>query len=220
MNWIWFLLFAVSIIVGAVNGRLDEVTNATIDATKVAVELAIGLIGVMAFWLGLMQVAEKAGLIGSLAKLLRPLLTRLFPEVPADHPAMGSMLSNIAANMLGLGNSATALGLKAMQDLQDLNVEKSSASNAMATFLAINTSSVTIIPATVIAVRASAGSASSAEIIGPTLIATGISTIVAVTVARFLQRFSVHQIASSGTGSTSPVETKTENKDNAGGEPE
>ncbi len=189
MNFVWMGLIVVAVVVAAFTGHMEETTNAAMDTAKTAVELAIGLIGVMALWLGLMKVAEKAGMVQALAKLLRPLLKRIFPEVPGDHPAMGSMLANIAANMLGLGNSATALGLRAMQDLQDLNKEKSSASNSMATFLAINTSSVTIIPATVIAIRVSADSTSPAEIIGPIIVATLISTIVGISAARFLQRF-------------------------------
>ncbi|GBE29665.1 MAG TPA: nucleoside recognition protein [Bacteroidetes bacterium] len=188
MNIVWMGLIVVAIVVAAFTGHMEETTNAAMSSAKTAVELAIGLIGVMALWLGLMKIAEKAGLIQSLARMLRPLLKRIFPEVPDDHPAMGSMLANIAANMLGLGNSATALGLRAMQDLQKLNVEKDSASNSMATFLAINTSSVTIIPATVIAIRASAGSNSPAEIIGPVIVATLVSTTVAILAVRLLQR--------------------------------
>ena len=190
MNYIWYFLFAAGILFAAFTGRMDDVTSSALESVKTAVELAIGLIGVMALWLGLMRVAEKAGLVSALSRLLRPILTRLFPDVPADHPAMGSMLANIAANMLGLGNSATALGLKAMKDLQEINKDRNSASNSMATFLAINTSSVTIIPATVIAVRVSAGATSPAEIIGPTILATIASTTVAVIVARLLQNIS------------------------------
>ncbi|MBZ0265176.1 nucleoside recognition protein [bacterium] len=196
MNYIWFLLIAVGVIVAAITGSMANLTDAMLDSVKVAVELSIGLIGVMAFWLGLMRIAEEAGLVRMLSRLLRPLLTRLFPDIPPEHPAMGSMLANIAANMLGLGNSATALGLRAMKDLQQLNVDKQSASNAMATFLAINTSSVTIIPATVIAVRVSAGSTAPTEIIGPAILATGVSTIVGISAAKLLQRFSKPQVRS------------------------
>ncbi len=197
MNYIWFALIIVAVIVAAFTGRMDAVTDTAVDSAKTSVELAIGLIGVMALWLGLMKIAEKAGLIGALAKLLRPLMVKIFPDVPGDHPAMGSMIANIAANMLGLGNSATALGLKAMKDLQTINKDKDSATNAMSTFLAINTSSVTIIPATVIAIRVSAGSTAPAEIIGPAIVATLVSTIVAIFASRFLQRFSKPQIPTS-----------------------
>jgi len=205
MNAVWMGLIVVAIVVAAFTGHMEETTNAAMSSAKTAVELAIGLIGVMALWLGLMKIAEKAGLIQSLARILRPLLKRIFPEIPHDHPAMGSMLANIAANMLGLGNSATALGLRAMQDLQKLNVEKASASNSMATFLAINTSSVTIIPATVIAIRASADSNSPAEIIGPVIVATLVSTTVAIIAARLLQRAVPAQVPDSeATSSDNP----------------
>jgi spore maturation protein A len=197
VNYIWFALIIVAVIVAAFTGRMDAVTDTAVDSAKTSVELAIGLIGVMALWLGLMKIAEKAGLIGALAKLLRPIMVRIFPDVPGDHPAMGSMIANIAANMLGLGNSATALGLKAMKDLQTINKDKDSATNAMSTFLAINTSSVTIIPATVIAIRVSAGSTAPAEIIGPAIVATTVSTVVAIFVSRFLQRFSKPQVPTS-----------------------
>lgn len=196
MNIVWLALIVLAVLFGAILGNMQAVTDAAMDSAKTAVELAIGLIGVMAMWLGLMRIAEKAGLVQWLAKLLRPILKRLFPDVPADHPAMGSMVMNIAANMLGLGNSATALGLKAMKDLNELNVEKNSASNSMATFLAINTSSVTIIPATVIAIRVSAGSTAPAEIIGPTIVATAVSTIVGVIAAKTYQRFAKPQVPS------------------------
>jgi spore maturation protein A len=198
MNIVWFALIVLAVIVGAILGNMGAVTDAALESAKTAVELAIGLIGVMALWLGLMRIAEKSGLVQMLARLLRPLLRRLFPDVPTDHPAMGSMVMNIAANMLGLGNSATALGLKAMKDLQRLNVEKDSASNSMATFLAINTSSVTIIPATVIALRVSAGSTAPSEIIGPTIVATTVSTVVGVIAAKLYQRFTKPQQPSTG----------------------
>ncbi len=190
MNVVWAALLVIAVIVAGITGSMEAVTASAASSAKTAVELAIGLIGIMALWLGLMRIAEEAGLVRMLARLLRPVLVRLFPDVPAEHPAMGSMLANIAANMLGLGNSATALGLKAMKDLQGLNRDKESASNAMATFLAINTSSVTIVPATVIAIRVSAGATQPAEIIGPTILATAISTAVAITASKLLQRFS------------------------------
>ena len=188
INWIWLGLIVSGVIVAAFTGRMAEVTDAAFDAAKTAVTLSIGLIGIMALWLGLMKIAEEGGAIRFIARLLRPVMTRLFPDVPAEHPAMGSMLANIAANMLGLGNSATALGLRAMQDLQNLNKGSATASNAMVTFLVINTTSVTVIPATVIALRASAGSANPTSIIGTTIIATICSTVVGVISAKLLQR--------------------------------
>jgi spore maturation protein A len=194
MNWIWLGLIAIGVIAGAITGRMEAVTKAAFDAAKTAVELCIGLIGIMALWLGLMKVAEEAGLVKILSRLVRPIMTRLFPDVPADHPAMGSMISNIAANLLGLGNSATALGLKAMQDLQSLNEDKATASNAMVIFMAINTTAITVIPATVIGLRAAAGSAHPTSIIGTTLISCCTAAVVAVTTAKLLQRLRVYRM--------------------------
>lgn len=188
MQVIWLGLILIGVITAMFTGKMPDVTKAAIDAAKTAVELSIGLIGIMALWLGFMKLAEAAGLVQALARLLRPVMKRLFPDVPPEHPAMGSMLSNIAANMLGLGNSATALGLKAMQDLKSLSKLGDTATNAMATFLTINTTSVTLIPATVIAMRASAGSENPTGIIGATLIATICSTVVGVMAAKLLEK--------------------------------
>lgn len=188
INYIWMGLILIGVIVAAFTGRMEQLTEAAFDSAKIAVELAIGLIGIMALWLGLMRLAEASGLVKFIARLVRPLMVRLFPEVPADHPAMGSMIANIAANILGLGNSATALGLKAMQDLETLNPKAGTATNSMVTFLAINTTSVTLIPATVIGLRAAAGSTEPTSIIGTTIIATICSTVVGVTAAKLLQK--------------------------------
>ena len=193
INYIWFGLFATGIITAMFTGKMAEVTEAVFSAAKVSVELAIGLIGIMALWLGLMKVAEKAGAIGFISRLLHPVLRWLFPGIPKGHPALGSMVANMAANMLGLGNSATALGLKAMDDLQELNEDKESASDEMCTFLAINTSSVTIIPATIIGIRASAGSGNPAEIIGTVIFATGVSTTAAIIASKLLARLSARK---------------------------
>lgn len=187
INFIWAALLIVGFVVGAATGNIDAVTNAAIDNAKTGVDLALGLIGVMTLWLGIMKIAEDSGLVEKLAKALRPLMVRLFPDVPPEHPAMGAMIMNIAANMLGLGNAATPLGLKAMQELQKLNDEKDTATNAMVTFLAINTSSVTLIPASTIAILAAAGATNPTEIIGPTLIATTASTVVAIIVSKTFQ---------------------------------
>jgi spore maturation protein A len=188
MNWIWFGLIVLGVIVAAFSGHMDTLTKSAFDAAKTAVELCIGLIGIMALWLGMMRVAEEAGLVKMLSWLVRPVMKRLFPEVPGDHPAMGSMISNIAANLLGLGNSATALGLKAMQDLQSLNEEKETATNAMIIFMAINATAITVIPATVIGLRAAAGSQHPTSIIVTTLISCGTASIVAVTSAKLLEK--------------------------------
>ena len=142
----------ISVLVGSITGNINAVTEAAISMAKTAVEIAISLIGIMALWLGTMKIAEESGLISIIAKALRPITIRLFPDVPKDHPAIGSIVLNMAANILGLGNAATPLGLKAMEELQELNPKKDTATNAMCTFLAINTSSVQIIlPATVVA---------------------------------------------------------------------
>ncbi|RLC24127.1 MAG: spore maturation protein [Deltaproteobacteria bacterium] len=169
---------------------MDILSRAMIDSAGAAVELAIGLVGVMALFLGLMKVAEAGGMLTILAKLIRPLMVRLFPEVPADHPAMGAMILNLAANALGLGNAATPFGIRAMQELDRLNPLKGTATNAMALFMAINTSSVTLLPTGVIALRAAAGSADPAVILPTTLFATIGSTTIAILAAKLYQRFS------------------------------
>ncbi len=174
--------------------KLNAVTNEGIfGSAKTAVELAIGLIGIMALWLGLMKIAEQSGLVSKIARLLKPLMTRLFPDVPADHPAMGAMVMNISANMLGLANAATPLGLKAMEELNKLNPKAGTATDAMCTFLVINTSNVQLIPATVIAIRAASGSSNPAEILAPVLIATCVSLIVGVTVVKLLGKMRVYR---------------------------
>jgi spore maturation protein A len=198
LNYIWIGLIVVGVLVaigtdlfGDEDGypALKRVSNeGFLESSKVAVTLAIGLIGIMTLWLGLMKVAEESGLIGKLAKLVRPIMTRLFPDVPADHPAMGAMIMNISANVLGLANAATPLGLKAMEELNKLNRKMGTATDAMCTLLVINTSNVQIIPATVIAIRASAGSVNPTEIIGPTLIATAISTGIGIITVRTMAR--------------------------------
>jgi spore maturation protein SpmA len=170
-------------------GPMQDLGIAIIDAAVGSVTLALGLVGVMALFLGLMKVAEEGGLLIIIARTVRPLMVRLFPDVPADHPAMGAMILNMAANALGLGNAATPFGIRAMQQLDSLNENKGTASNAMVLFLAINTSSVTILPTGVIALRASAGSADPAGILPTTLFATICSTTVAIIVAKLCQRY-------------------------------
>ena len=154
-----------------------------------AVELALGLIGVMTLWLGVMKVAEVAGIVTSLAKLVKPIMVRLFPEVPSEHPAMGAMVMNMTANFLGLSNAATPMGLKAMEELNKLNPHAGVATNAMCMFLTINTTAITLIPATVIAIRLTMGSSNPADIIVPTIIATAISLVCGVIFTRFIERF-------------------------------
>ena len=193
LNYIWFGLIFISVVVGTITGRIDLVTEAAISMSKTAVEIAIGLIGIMALWLGIMKIAEESGLIKIIAKIIKPITIRLFPDVPVDHPAMGSIVLNMAANMLGLGNATTPLGLKAMKELQELNEQKDTATDAMCTFLAINTSSVQIIlPATVVGLMG----ASSSEIFITTIFATSMSTIAAIFSVKFLSkmdRFKIRQ---------------------------
>ena len=185
LNYIWFGLIFISVVVGTITGRIDQVTDAAITMSKTSVEIAIGLIGIMALWLGTMKIAEDSGLIQIIAKSLRPITIRLFPDVPSDHPAIGSIVLNMAANMLGLGNAATPLGLKAMKELQEINEHKDTATDAMCTFLAINTSSVQIIlPATVVGLMGAAAN----QIFITTIIATSLSTVAAIISVKVLAK--------------------------------
>src|SRR5205823_8700761 len=152
LNYIWFALLAIALVVAMFNGTAAQVTKASVDSAKTAVEISLGLVGIMTLWLGIMRVAEHAGLVSMLSRALRPISMLLFPEIPSDHPAIGAMIMNVAANMLGLSNAATPLGIKAMEELQTLNPEKDTASNAMVTFMALNTSGIQFIPATIIGV--------------------------------------------------------------------
>ena len=167
---------------------MEALSKAMVDSAAGSVELALGLVGVMTLFLGLMKVAEKGGLLTVIARLIRPLMTRLFPEVPAEHPAMGAMILNLSANVLGLGNAATPFGIRAMQELNRLNPTPGTATDAMALFLAINTSSVTLLPTGVIALRAAAGSADPAGILPTTLFATACSTVTAIIAVKLLRR--------------------------------
>jgi spore maturation protein A len=189
MGAIWAVLLAVAVVAAAVNGRMADLTAAAMDSAGRAVTLAIGLAGVMSLWLGLMKVAEEAGLVRALARLFRPVLRRLFPEVPAAHPAMGSIVMNVSANVLGLGNAATPFGVKAMQELETLNPHPGTATDAQALLCALNTASVQLVPASVIALRAATGSKAAGEIIGPTILASLCGAAAAVTAAKLLGRF-------------------------------
>jgi len=169
--------------------KMKDVTNAVLEYAGTAVTIALGLIGIMALWLGVMKVAEEAGLIKIIAMSLKPFTKRLFPEIPSDHPAMSSMIMNISANMLGLGNAATPFGLKAMEEMEKINQNKGTASNSMVTFLAINTAGLTLIPATAIAVRAASGSSNPAIIIGTTIFGALCATVAGVTAAKIIEKF-------------------------------
>jgi len=188
LNAIWLGMMLVAVVFAVINGRVTEVVAAVTDYAKVAIDLSIGMAGIMVFWLGLMRIAEEAGFVENLAKWLRPIMRRLFPEVPTDHPAMGAMVMNIAANMLGLVNAATPFGLRAMEKLQTLNRKPKVASNAMVTFLAINTSSVQLIPTTAIAYLAAGGDPQPTRIITTALLATLCSTAAAIIAVKLFER--------------------------------
>lgn len=216
LNHIWLALILLAVLIGGFTGRVREMTEGAVKSAESAVTLSIGLIGVMALWLGMMRLAEKAGLVQALARMLRPVLRRLFPDVPADHPAMGSMVMNIAANMLGLSNAATPLGLRAMKDLESLNRIPGTATNAMCTFLAINTSSVQLIPITAVAVLAAAGSANPSAIIGTAFLATICSTaagIVAVKALEKLRAFRLPPTSAETSGSEATTNADQSAKD-------
>lgn len=168
--------------------KLKAITQAALDFANIAVELSLGLIGIMALWLGLIKIAEAAGLVLLLTKLLAPITKRLFPDVPHDHPAVGAMIMNMAANMLGLNNAATPMGLKAMDELNKINPKPGTATNAMVTFLTINTGGLVLIPATAIAVRAASGSVNPGIIIGTSIFGAGCATVAGIIASKVLQR--------------------------------
>ncbi len=188
INVVFVVFIMGAILFAGVSGRMQDAADASIAAAKGAVTLAIGLIGIMALWLGFVRVLEAGGMMRQLARLVRPLMVRLFPDVPAEHPAMSAMILNISANMLGLGNAATPFGIKAMVELNRLNPFPGVATNAMCLFLAINTSSVALLPLGVMGVRAAAGSTRPFEMFVPTLVATLASTFVGVLVASWRGR--------------------------------
>jgi spore maturation protein A len=189
MNIVWLLLVGLAVVTAIFKGTMAEVSNATFSAAGTAVQLAIGLVGGMTLFLGLMRVAHDAGLVQLLAKALRPLFRVLFPDVPRDHPALGAIAMNFGANLLGLGDAATPMGLKAMQELQSLNEDKDSASDAMCMFVALHSSSLQLIPVMVISLRAAAGSQNPSEIIVPTIGATLASMAVAIMASKTLARW-------------------------------
>jgi spore maturation protein A len=191
LNYIWLSMIILAVVLGGINGKIQDVTKAAIDAATNSVTIAIGLVGVMALWLGIMKIAEDSGLMGLVAKAIAPILKKLFPDIPAGHPAMASMTMNIAANMLGLSNAATPMGLKAMEDLEKLNPHPGIATNAMCTFLTVNTAGLQLIPATMISIMASAGSKEPTAIIGPTIAATAAALILGITAVKLLEKLSI-----------------------------
>src|SRR5579859_4382534 len=195
LNYIWLGLILLAVLIGGCTDNLKAVADKSFEMAQYAVmQVALPLVGIMALWLGVMRLAERSGLVAFLARALRPLMRRLFPVVPVEDPAMGSMVLNIAASMFGLGNAATPLGLRAMKDLQRLNPRPGTATNAMCTFLAINTSSVQLIPATAIAILAANNSTNPTAIVGTSIIATTCAAVSGVTAAKLLQHLPIFSL--------------------------
>ncbi|HHU30673.1 MAG: nucleoside recognition domain-containing protein [Bacillota bacterium] len=189
INIIWLGMIVISLIAAAAGGRIELVTETIFSSAEQAVGVAFSMISIMTFWLGIMKIIEKSGLIRWVVLLLRPFSALLFPRLPRNHPAMNAILMNMSANLLGMGSAATPFGLKAMQALQQINDDPETASDEMCTFLAVNTSSLTLIPTTVVAMRATSGSTNPAEIVGTTLIATFAGFVAGIITERFLRRF-------------------------------
>ena len=198
LNYIWIAFFIVSFVIGL--GKLMVLGDFTVfpdmmasmsDSAKSAFELSLGLTGVLSLWMGIMKIGEKGGLVAALARLLSPVLTKIFPDVPKGHPAMGTMFMNFSANMLGLDNAATPMGLKAMQELQEINPKKDTASNPMIMFLVLNTSGLTLIPISVLTFRTEAGAANPTDVFLPILIATTVATLVGLIVTSIYQRINL-----------------------------
>lgn len=195
MNYIFYFLIVISIIAGAINGKLSDVVNSILTGAELSVKVAFSLIGIMAFWLGIMKIAEKCGLVTLIAKILKPITKRLFNELPEDSPAIGDVAMSFSANALGLANAATPIGIKAMTEMQKQNIDKKSASNSMCVFLAMSTAGFQLIPATVIAILIGIGYKNPTEIIAPTLLVTTIAFISAIIIAKIFQRFWAPQTA-------------------------
>lgn len=194
MNYIFYFLIVFSIIIGAINGKLQDVVNAVMTGAELSVKIAISLIGIMAFWLGIMRIAEKSGIIKWISKVLKPVTKYLFNEIPSDSPAVGDIAMNFSANAFGLSNAATPFGIKAMEELQRINQDKTSASNSMCMFLGMNTAGFQLIPTTVLAVLVGIGYKNPTEIIAPTLLVTLIAFISAIVFAKIGQKLYSPQI--------------------------
>lgn len=193
MNYIFYVLIVLSIIIGAINGKLPDVVNSILTGAEKSVQIAFSLIGIMAFWLGIMKIAEKSGVVEFIAKIIKPITRRLFNEIPPEDPAIGNIAMNFSANALGLTNAATPIGIKAMHELQVHNKDKKTASNAMCMFLAMNTASFQLVPAAVIAILVGVGYKNPTEIIAPTLIVTSFTFITAILLAKVFQKFAKPQ---------------------------
>jgi spore maturation protein A len=188
LNAIWLGLIVIGVITAIFTGNVQAVGDAAFEFANTAVEICIGLIGTMTLWLGIMAIAEKSGLVKILGKALSPIMKRLFKDIPEDHPAMGAMVMNISANMLGLGNAATPLGLKAMKELDSLNEHKGIATDSMIMFMALNDGCVALIPATIIGLRVAAGSSNPTEVIGPILLSTSVTVVSAVILTKLFAK--------------------------------
>ena len=188
INYIFYFLIVISIIIGAINGKLSDVVNSILTGAELSVKVAFSLIGIMAFWLGMMKIADKCGLIKFIAKVIKPITKKLFNEIPEDSPAIGDIAMTFTANAFGLANAATPIGIKAMEELQKHNTDKTSASNAMCMFLAMSTAGFQLIPATVIAILIGIGYKNPTEIIAPTLLVTSIAFICAIILAKTFQK--------------------------------
>lgn len=208
MNYIFYFLIVFSIIIGAVNGKLQDVVNAVMSGAELSVKVAFSLIGIMAFWLGIMRIAEKSGLISWISKVLRPITKALFNELPEDSPAVGDIAMNFSANAFGLSNAATPFGIKAMEELQKVNKDKTTATNSMCLFLGMNTAGFQLIPTTVLAVLVGIGYKNPTEIIAPTLLVTLIAFISAIVMAKlgqfisdkfFSQKYEVKEVVNDKT---------------------
>ena len=194
MNYIWYFLIVISIIFGAINGTLDDVAKAIFTGTELSVKIILTLLGIMTFWLGIMKIAEKSGIVEFISKILKPVARIIFPQIPKNSPIIGDVAMNFSANALGLANAATPMGIKAMEGMQEINEDKESASDSMCTLLAMNTAGFQLIPATVIAILAANGSESPTEIIVPTLIVTSVAFVSAIIIAKLFQKVFPPQI--------------------------
>ena len=194
MNYIFYFLIVISIVIGAINGKLQDVVNSIMTGAELSVKVAISLIGIMAFWLGIMEIAKKSGVIDFIAKLIKPITKHLFNEIPEDSPAIGDIAMNFTANAFGLANAATPFGIRAMEELQKGNNKKDTASNSMCLFLGMNTAGFQLVPTTVLAILIGIGYKNPTEIIAPTLLVTTIAFVSAIVLSKIFQRVSRQEV--------------------------
>ncbi|MBR6301641.1 hypothetical protein IKR55_02785 [bacterium] len=194
MNYIFYFLIVISIVIGAINGKLQDVVNSIMTGAELSVKVAISLIGIMAFWLGIMEIAKKSGVIDFIAKLIKPITKHLFNEIPEDSPAIGDIAMNFTANAFGLANAATPFGIRAMEELQKENNKKDTASNSMCLFLGMNTAGFQLVPTTVLAILIGIGYKNPTEIIAPTLLVTTIAFVSAIVLSKIFQRVSRQEV--------------------------